>query len=494
MAITLVDSANAAASAFGTPPGDTKHTITKPASATTGRYLLILLAMSSAGTNVAATATDNSGTFTPITNLFDQVKLGSPSIEFYAFGKFIASSDPASWDFALSAPIVNAVSQYFVFTGVDPTNPISAAGWLAQAASNTSRITPSITIPANAYVIYGTHDRNGSNPTFPDAGTPIHQAPFGTAVAIASLALGIPGQGTYTKTMTLAAATSVAGSFIIALGQQATFATEPLATYRTHLPMEWGHRNCELDYPEQTLSGYASLSAYSATAGLEISARRTNDGVWVAVHDVDTSRVFSGTNLTIASSSWAQLQSKTTIIGNQPIAKMTDIMDAHTDRILMLDCKPLTNQSEFLDLMDAHGGPGRIMMKVAGTGSGSTAFADLAAARGYKTWGYFYQTDTGSAMDAAETHYDMIGMDYTANQAAWTQALGYGKQVLGHIVPNLAGRAVALNFGAMGIMASKATDGTIASTVPHIDLRLASAGIAPHGSGAIIRPNSGRIT
>lgn len=466
MPIALVDYGNASSSVFTTPPGDTKHTVTKPGSASTGAYLIILLAMSSAGTSVLATATDASGTFT---KLLDQNKTGTPSIEFYAFGKFIAANDPASWDFTLSAPIVDALSQYYIFTGVDTTNPISSANWLVQAASNTSRITPTVVVPANAYVLYGTHDRNASNPTFPDAGTPIHAAQSAN-VSIASLPLGIPGAGTYTKTTTGAAATSVAGSFLIALGQQATFATEPLATWRTQTPLYVAHRNEELDWPEQTLYGYAQAAAWNSTQMLEMSARRTTDGIWVLNHDVDTQRVFSQANATINAVTYSAIAGYTTIVGAQPLAKMVDAMQAHQDRLLMLDCKPLTNQSEFLDLMDANGGPGRIMLKVAGTGTGSTAFADLAAARGYKTWGYFYQTDVGAAMDAAQTHYSMLGMDYTANQASWTAVLTYGKQVLGHIIPNVAGKTTALAFGAVGIMASKATDGTVPTSLRDISI------------------------
>jgi hypothetical protein len=215
MTVNLLAYANASSSVFGTPPGDTKHTVNKPAAATTGTYLVILLAMSSAGTSVLATATDASGTFV---KLLDQNKTGTPSIEFYAFAKFIVDGDPASWDFTFSSAIANALSQTYVFTGVDPATPVNTAQWLAQAASNTSRITPTVTLPEKTYVFYGTHDRNASAPTFPDAGTVI-QAAQASNVSIASLPIGLQAAGTYTKTMTAAAATSVAGSFIIALNR-----------------------------------------------------------------------------------------------------------------------------------------------------------------------------------------------------------------------------------------------------------------------------------
>lgn len=456
MVAALADSGNASSSfSSDTAPGNTQHTINRPASAVQGTYLALVLTLSVAGTGVFANVTAPSGW----TLLTSGDKSGTPSSQVRVYGKVMTGSEPSSYVFTYDQS-ANVTSQYFVASGGVTS---ATASWLVQAAGNTSRITPSVTVAANTLLVYGTHDRNSSGPlTYPgsDGAASISFRPS-SAVSLNSTSPGVLAAGTYSYTMTGAFNTSVAGSYIISFAAAVVFATQPLANWLAATPLYVAHRGYELDYPEETLSGYVSAAAWNVNAMLEISVRRTTDGIWVCNHDVDTARVFSQANATINAVAFSAISGYTTIIGAQPLAKMVDVMAAHQDRLLMVDCKPLTNQSEFLDLMDANGGPGRILLKVAGSGVGSTAFADLAAARGYKTWGYFYDADKGTEMDNDQTHYAVIGMDYTATQAAWTQALGYGKQVIGHIVPNVAARNTAIAFGAVGVMASKAIDGTV---------------------------------
>jgi lysyl-tRNA synthetase class I len=48
----------------------------------------------------------------------------------------------------------------------------------------------------------------------------------------------------------------------------------------------------------------------------------------------------------------------------------------------------------------------------------------------------------------------MIGMDYTASQAVWDEALALGKPVIGHIAPSQSAYNTAMSKGASGVQVS----------------------------------------
>src|SRR5690606_39510092 len=81
------------------------------------------------------------------------------------------------------------------------------------------------------------------------------------------------------------------------------------------------------------------------------------------------------------------------------------------------------------------------------------------------TWGYYYQD---SAADIPATHgpWDVLGMDYTADQTAWDLAKATGKKVIGHIVPDASAAAVALGKGADGLMVAGVRDVIPGPAVP----------------------------
>jgi hypothetical protein len=78
---------------------------------------------------------------------------------------------------------------------------------------------------------------------------------------------------------------------------------------------------------------------------------------------------------------------------------------------------------------------------------------NAATARGYKSWGYFYQTDAAN-FATYQGRWDILGMDYNADNATWNTILSYGKPVIGHIVPNSTAATTALGYGASGLMVS----------------------------------------
>jgi hypothetical protein len=108
--------------------------------------------------------------------------------------------------------------------------------------------------------------------------------------------------------------------------------------------------------------------------------------------------------------------------------------------------------SELLDMMDAMPGTptDKFVAKYYGV---SSTWVNAAKARGYKSWGYFYQTDAAN-FATYQGRWDILGMDYTADQATWTTILSYGKPVIGHIIPSSSAATTALNYGAAGLMVS----------------------------------------
>lgn len=277
-----------------------------------------------------------------------------------------------------------------------------------------------------------------------------------TAVASAPQMIDIATFGT-TGTLTPVTSTGYTGTAALsAAGSLSAIVTTPVAAFMSpaNWPMEIMHRNAELDWPEETLYGYQQAAAWNKKAALEISAQQTSDGVWVCSHDQTTGRVFAGTSLDIPSNTWATLSTKVTKIGGYPIAKMNDILDAFPGRVFFVDDKNVVNISNFLDQLDAHGGNTVIIVKGY---AGSMGYSDLAHARGYKTWGYFYHSDVAN-LTSYSTHWDLIGMGLDGeNQSDWTAAKAVGKPVIAHTtISDAASRAVAVGYAANGFMNSKA--------------------------------------
>lgn len=218
----------------------------------------------------------------------------------------------------------------------------------------------------------------------------------------------------------------------------------------------WAHRGGSTNWPEMSKYAYeqAALAGYGA---LEFSANRTSDGVWVGCHDASLNRTSQTTGLAnISSMTWAQVQtyqnSLNAAVTPRPYYRLDHFLDDFTGtHVAIVDPKYAigTYNTEFLNLLDAHGGNTKIVVKFYGVGAGATALADAATARGYQTWGYFYDTDvTGGGLAADQSHWSLLGMNYDAAQSAWDAALGYGKPVVGHIAASQANYNTAMSRGA----------------------------------------------
>lgn len=234
------------------------------------------------------------------------------------------------------------------------------------------------------------------------------------------------------------------------------------------------HRGGSLDFPEMSLYAYgqAALAGYGA---VELSLARTSDGVWFGLHDASLDRTSlgtgggSGTTLVASSMTWAQVQSYS-ILGstpannptqaNQPYMRWEDLMALYYGtHVIFVDPKVASAYTgELLNIMDAMPGTptDHFVAKyygVSGNVSNTTGWAHDAGVRGYKSWGYFYQSDVPNLPTYAD-RWDILGMDYGADQSSWTSVLSYGKPVMAHILPNAAAFTTAQNYGASGVMVS----------------------------------------
>jgi hypothetical protein len=138
----------------------------------------------------------------------------------------------------------------------------------------------------------------------------------------------------------------------------------------------------------------------------------------------------------------------------QPYMRWEELMAVYYEsHVIMVDPKSATAyMSELLDMMDAQPGTptDKFIFKYYGV---TTSVPTQAHARGYKAWGYFYQVDAPN-FAAYQGYWDVLGMDFNANQATWNSILSYGKLVIGHTINSPAAASTALGYGASGLMVS----------------------------------------
>lgn len=222
------------------------------------------------------------------------------------------------------------------------------------------------------------------------------------------------------------------------------------------------HRGGSRYWPEGSLHAYTQSGFWGAGA-LEIPLARTSDGVWFGLHDSTLDRTSGVSGVTASSITWAQVQTYQ-ILGsmaasdpgqaNQPYMRWEELMDAYySTHVIFIDPKYASaHVTELLNMMDAMPGTPteRFVAKYYGV---SSFWSTPARARGYKAWGYFYQSDA-SNFATYQGNWDILGMDYGADQATWDAISSYGKKVIGHIVPDNTAAMTAIAKGADGLMVS----------------------------------------
>ena len=229
-------------------------------------------------------------------------------------------------------------------------------------------------------------------------------------------------------------------------------------------PFYIAHRGGSANWPEMSLHAYTQAGFWGVGA-LEFSIARTSDGVWFGLHDETLDRT-SGTSGFVASEhTWAEVQAYQITAAytddtgqpTRPYMRWEDLMDAYySTHVIFIDPKhALSHITELLDMMDALPGTptDHLVAKYFGL---TNAWPTAAKARGYTTWGYFYEADVGS-LPTYQANWDILGMDYQANGAAWAAALSYGKPVIGFLIADSTAATTAITNGADGLMVSGVT-------------------------------------
>ena len=232
----------------------------------------------------------------------------------------------------------------------------------------------------------------------------------------------------------------------------------------------WAHRGGSQDWPEMSEYAY-DQSATRGYGALEFSAQRTSDGVWVGVHDANLNRTSQTTGLpNVSAMTWAQVQAQQNSLNSagrpRPYWRLVDFLDKWgRSHVLVLDPKnALSHNAEFLAVCDGIVPSGRLVWKYNGAGAEQTAAAAAARARGWSTWGYFYNTDVDAgtfAQYAPDAAWDLIGMNIGAAQSYWDAAVAVGKPVVGHIATSQAMYDTAVAKGAAAVQC-----GAVASIAP----------------------------
>lgn len=217
----------------------------------------------------------------------------------------------------------------------------------------------------------------------------------------------------------------------------------------------WAHRGGGGSWPE--MSEYAYQQSVAAGYGaLEFSCARSVDGVWFGLHDATLNRTSGVTGLPNARAmTWADIQQyQITLRANgtpRPYYRLTDFLDAYAStHVCIVDFKTGWDFiPEWFDLLASYNSPQRIIVKMNGSNSDGQNIADRAATAGFDTWGYYYadEVPTGAVEDT-QHWWTLLGMDYTADQSAWDAIKGYGKPVVGHIIPTLSAYQQAIAKGA----------------------------------------------
>jgi len=406
------------------------------------------------------------------------------------------ATEPASYVFSKSVADTRRVGAMEVWRGVDLTNPIAgqALGWTTTGnVVNTHAFAIDTTDPVALLYVWGNEviAPNSSTPSAVPAGStfsalvdsaPVTDPPT-TSVTRSVIWLGNEEVATTapgTRSLTWLSVSGASAAAIALRGLSGPPA--PTQGFRNVAEMlarkgaTWAHRGGSLNWPEMSEYAYdqAVLAGYGA---LEFSAGRTSDGVWFGLHDVDLNRTSQTTGLPAASTqTWATVQTFQNTLNSagtpRPYYRLIDFLDKYTpNNVVIVDPKHAigTYDTEFLNLLDAHGGPSKIIVKFYGVGTGAAALATAAKARGYQTWGFFYEPDIISGdLALYQQYWSILGMDYQATTDSWNHINGYGKPVVSFIVPDQAAYTSSMSKGARFAQVSGVANVTAVGALPKV--------------------------
>lgn len=225
-------------------------------------------------------------------------------------------------------------------------------------------------------------------------------------------------------------------------------------------PFYVAHRLGGTEYPEFTRQGLdASLRA--GFKALELSVRRCSTGEFVLIHDWVTTRTVPGTDYQIWNTPWSVLSGLQQASGG--FLRLTDVLDQVADDIVLAIDHKVTSSKEvgsqgdmeseaaLFDLLEGRfgveGAKRRVIIKHFIEGGVSAR----ARTRGYKTMCMMYPNEVAGADLSG---FDVLGMEWNAEQGVWDVLKATGKPLIAHIITTKQQADMALAKGATGLMAS----------------------------------------
>ncbi|UNZ20634.1 glycerophosphodiester phosphodiesterase family protein [Streptomyces sp. 891-h] len=201
-------------------------------------------------------------------------------------------------------------------------------------------------------------------------------------------------------------------------------------------PFTIAHRGSGGEFPEHTLRAYEAALAAGATA-IEVSVRRTADGVLVAFHDATLDRVTDHTG-NLADWTFAALREQVRVTpqgllgagwADQPIPTLEEVMQALYGRcVIFLEAKSNDAIVPLQDLLLARY-PGATRSVVWKAYYQSTSLT-WAKSNEFTTWAYVDAGTTDAQMDAVDANVDMWGVPHGMTDARITDVVNRGKPVI----------------------------------------------------------------
>lgn len=222
-------------------------------------------------------------------------------------------------------------------------------------------------------------------------------------------------------------------------------------------PFYVAHRLGGTEYPEFTQKGLTE-SLKAGFKALELSVRRCLTGEFVLIHDWVTTRTVPGTEYQIWNTPWSTLAGLQQASGS--FLRLTDVVDQVGDDIVLAidhkvtSSKPIGSQGDMeseqalFDYLDTiPNAKDRVLIKqfVAG------GVATRAKAKGYKSMCMMYPNEVAGADLSL---FDVLGMEWNAEQGVWDTLKATGKPLIAHIITTKQQADTALARGATGLMAS----------------------------------------
>jgi len=212
------------------------------------------------------------------------------------------------------------------------------------------------------------------------------------------------------------------------------------------------HRGGSQSWPEHTELAYTQAVDYHAHA-LEFSAARSKDGVWFGCHDESLKRLVPALTEKCDQYTWAEIKAAASKTRYMP-ATIDWLMDTYSkSHVIVFD--PKHKLGEWQTVCDMFKGmEQKVILK--SYGDSKWAF-DGMRARGFKTWGYAYASDTTKEWYPnflAGKVCDILSMEFDAPQTVWDPLKASGLPTVAHIPADATQLQTAWSRGAMGAIVS----------------------------------------